>query len=100
MGLEGIRAYLSETVCSENGQALSTAGFFRMEAGESLEYACSCGEHELLLEGELALAKQDGATATLRPGDAAFSAKGAPATFCAASSGTVFSVGQRRLGEL
>ena len=100
LGLEGIRACLPETVRSENGQAPSAAGFFRMAAGESQECACSCDERELLLEGGLPLAVQDGATAALPPGGVAFFAKGATATFSAASSGPVFYVGQRKLGEL
>lgn len=100
MGLEGIRAYLSETVCSDSEQAPITAGFFRMEAGESLEYTYSYDECKLLLEGELTLAERGGATVTLRPGDVVFFSKGTTVTFSTASSGTVFYVGQRKLGEL
>lgn len=100
MGLGDIRAFLSETVCSGNEQAPITAGFFRMEAGDSLEYTYSYDECKLLLEGELTLAEKGGATVTLRPGDVVFFSSGTTVTFSTASSGTVFYVGQRKLGEL
>ena len=100
MGLEGTRAFLSETACSDNEQAPVAAGFFHMGARNPLGYACSYDECKLLLEGELTLAEKGGATVPLRPGHVVFFSKGTTVTFSTASSGTVSSAGQRKLGEL
>ena len=102
MGLEGTRAFLSETACSDNEQAPITSGFFRMEARNPLGYTYSYDECKLLLEGEPTLAEKDkgGATVTLRPGDVVFFSSGTTVMFSTASSGTVFYAGQRKLGEL
>ena len=99
MGSEGARVFQSKTACSGNEQAPITAGFFRMEAGDSLEYTYSCDECKLLLEGELTPAEKGSVTVTLRPGNAVFFSKATTVTFPTASSGTVFYVGQRKLGE-
>ena len=102
MGLVGTRAFLSETACSDNEQAPITAGLFRMEVGNPLGYTYSYDECKLLLDGELTLAEKGkgGATVTLRPGDVVFFSSGMTVMFSTASSGTVFYVGQRELGEL
>ena len=100
MGLEGINAYLSETVCSDNPTAPITCGFFRLEAGQHLEYTYSYDECKLMLEGEMTLAEEGGQTVDLRPGDVVYFDSGTKVTFSSKSSGTVFYVGQRKLGEL
>ena len=100
MNLGDIKAYLSELATSNNVDAPITAGFFRLEAGAPLEYTYSYDEFKLMLEGEMTLVEQGGATVTLSPGDVVFFDAGTTVTFSSASSGTVFYVGQRKEGEL
>ncbi len=100
MNLDPIKAYLTDLASSNNENAPITAGFFRMEAGESLEYTYSYDECKLMLEGEMTLSEQGGATVTLRPGDVVFFDRGTTVIFSSRSSGTVFYVGQRKEGEL
>ena len=100
LGAEGIRAFLRDVAGSENEQAPISAGFFRMEAGNPLEYTYSYDECKLMLEGEMTVVEKGGERVELRPGDVVFFARGTTVTFSSASSGTAFYVGQRRLGEL
>ncbi len=100
LGLEDIKAYLSDVAMSNSEQAPITAGFFRMEAGAPLEYTYSYDECKLMLEGEMTLTDKDGATVTLQPGDVVFFDVGTTITFSSASSGTAFYVGQRKEGVL
>ena len=100
MGLDGIKAFLSETVSSKNDSAPMTCGFFRMEAGNPLDYTYGYDEFKFVLDGEITIAEKGGDTVTLTPGDVIFFEKGTSVTFSTPSSGTVFFVGQRRAGEL
>ncbi len=100
LGMEGIRAFLRDVAESENEQAPISAGFFRIEAGNPLEYTYSYDECKLMLEGEMTIVEKDGERVELRPGDVVFFASGTTVTFSSASSGTAFYVGQRRLGKL
>lgn len=100
MGLEGIQAFLRETVSSKNDAAPMTCGFFRMEAGKPLDYTYGYDEFKLVLEGEITVAEKGGDTVRLTPGDVVFFEKGTSVTFSSPSSGAVFFVGQRRAGEL
>lgn len=100
MGLEGIQAFLKDVVSSSHATAPITAGFFRMEAGNPLEYTYSYDECKLMLEGEMTIAPEGGEAVTLKPGDMVFFDAGTKAVFSSATSGTVFYVGQRKEGEL
>ena len=53
LNIEGINAYLQDTISSNNNSAPITCGFFKMEAGNPLEYAYSYDERKIMLEGEM-----------------------------------------------
>jgi len=98
--IEGINVYLQDTVSSSNDTAPISGGFFRMEAGNSLEYTYSYDECKIMLEGEMTIAESGGETVTLKPGDVVYFDSGTTVTFSSKSSGTAFYVGQRKFGVL
>ena len=100
MGLDGINAFLHDLQSSSDQNAPTTCGFFRMEAGGSLEYTYKYDEFKIMLDGDMTIEPQGGKAVTLRPGDVVFFEKGTTATFSSKSSGLVFYVAQRRTGEL
>ena len=100
MNLDSINAFLSEVQASDSDTAPMTCGFFKMEAGNALEYTYNYDEFKILLEGELTISEKDGETATMNCGDVIFFEKGTTVTFSSNSSGTAFYVGQRRRDEL
>ena len=100
LGIEGINAYLQDTVSSNNEAAPITCGFFRMDSGNSLEYTYSYDECKIMLEGEMTLTEKGGQTVNMKPGDVVYFDSGTTITFTSDSSGLAFYVGQRKLGEL
>ena len=100
LGIEGINASLQDTIASSNEAAPITCGFFKMEAGNPLEYTYSYDECKIMLEGEMTLTEENGETVTLTPGDVVYFDSGTKITFSSNSSGKAFFVGQRKLGEL
>lgn len=100
LGIEGINAYLQDTVASNNEAAPITCGFFKMESGNPLEYTYSYDECKIMLEGEMTLTEKDGETITMKPGDVVYFDSGTTVTFSSNTSGTAFYVGQRKFGVL
>ena len=100
LNIEGINAYLQDTVSSNNESAPISGGFFRMEAGNPLEYTYSYDECKIMLEGEMEIIEKDGQAVTMRPGDVVYFDSGTTVTFSSKSSGTAFYVGQRKFGVL
>ena len=100
LGIEGINASLQDTISSENESSPITCGFFKMEAGNPLEYTYSYDECKIMLEGEMTLTEKDGATVDMKPGDVVYFDAGTTITFSSNSSGTAFYVGQRKFGVL
>ncbi len=100
LDIEGINVYLQDTVSSSNDAAPITGGFFRMEAGNSLEYTYSYDECKIMLEGEMTITESDGESVNFQPGDVIYFDSGTTVTFSSQSSGTAFYVGQRKLGVL
>lgn len=100
LGIDGINAYLQDTVASDNEAAPISCGFFKMEAGNPLEYTYSYDECKIMLEGEMTIAEKDGQTVTMKPGDVIYFDAGTTVTFSSNSSGTAFYVGQRKFGVL
>ena len=100
LNIEGINAYLQDTVSSENNNAPITCGFFKMEAGQPLEYTYSYDECKVMLEGEMTITEKDGDTVNLKPGDVIYFDSGTTVTFSSQSSGKAFYVGQRKFGVL
>ena len=100
LNIEGINAYLQDTVSSNNDTAPISCGFFKMEAGNPLEYTYSYDECKIMLEGEMTITEKDGASVEMKPGDVVYFDSGTTVTFSSASSGTAFYVGQRKFGVL
>ena len=100
LNIEGINAYLQDTVSSNNDAAPISCGFFKMEAGNPLEYTYSYDECKIMLEGEMTITEKDGASVEMKPGDVVYFDSGTTVTFSSASSGTAFYVGQRKFGVL
>ena len=100
LNIEGINAYLQDTVSSNSESAPISCGFFRMEAGNPLEYTYSYDECKIMLEGEMEITEKDGQTVTMKPGDVIYFDSGTTVTFSSKSSGTAFYVGQRKFGVL
>ena len=100
LGIEGINAFLEDVVSSDNAAAPITAGFFRIEAGNPLEYTYSYDECKIMLEGEMTITEEQGETINLKPGDVVYFDSGTKVVFSSATSGTAFYVGQRKQGVL
>ena len=100
MGLEGINASLKELVCSNHSTAPITCGIFTMAAGKPLEYTYTYDEFKIMLEGEMTLTEEGKEPVNLKPGDVVFFDAGTKITFTSNTSGKVFYVAQRKLGEL
>ena len=100
LGIEGINAFLEDVVSSDNAVAPITAGFFRIEAGNPLEYTYSYDECKIMLEGEMTITEEQGETINLKPGDVVYFDSGTKVVFSSATSGTAFYVGQRKQGVL
>ena len=100
LNIDGINAYLEDTVSSNNADAPITCGFFKMESGNPLEYTYSYDECKIMLEGEMTITEEGGATVTLKPGDVVYFDSGTKVTFSSNSSGKAFYVGQRKQGVL
>lgn len=100
LGIDEINASLQDTISSNNSSSPITCGFFKMDAGNPLEYTYSYDECKIMLEGEMTLSEEGGETVTLTPGDVVYFDSGTKITFSSNSSGKAFYVGQRKLGEL
>ena len=100
LGIDGINAFLEDVVSSNNATAPITAGFFKIEAGNPLEYTYSYDECKIMLEGEMTITEVDGETVNLEPGDVVYFGAGTKVVFSSKTSGTAFYVGQRKLGVL
>ena len=100
LDVEGVNAYLQDTISSNSPNAPITCGFFRMEQGAPLEYTYSYDECKIMLEGEMTLAEENGMTVHLKPGDVVYFGKGTKITFTSNSAGLAFYVGQRKEGEV
>ena len=100
LGIEGINAHLQDMVSSDNDAAPITGGFFRMEAGNPLEYTYPYDECKIMLEGEMTLTESGGETVNLKPGDVVYFDSGTTITFSSKSSGTAFYVGQKKFGVI
>ena len=100
LNIEGVNAFLSDVVSSNDPDAPISCGLFRMEAGEPLVYTYTYDEAKVILDGEMTIAEEGGETFTAGPGDVVYFDEGAKITFTSDSSGLGFYCGQRALGEL
>jgi len=100
LGIEGINAFLQDTGASDHAPAPIAYGFFRMEAGNPLEYTYSYDECKVILEGEMTIAELDGESYDVSAGDVVYFSRGTSVVFSSKTSGLGFYCGQRKLGEL
>ena len=100
LNLEGVNAYLSDIVSSDDEEKPITCGLFRMEKGQPLEYTYSYNELKILLEGEMELTDESGKTVAFKPGDVVSFSDGEKIIFSSKSSGLAFFCGQRAEGVL
>ena len=100
LNIEGVNAFLSDIVSSNDPDAPISCGLFRMEKGDALVYTYSYDEAKIIIDGEMTMAEEGGETVHAQAGDVVYFDKGAKITFTSKSSGLGFYCGQRALGEL
>ena len=100
LNMDGINAFLQDVGSSNDPDSPISFGFFRMEAGNPLEYTYGYDECKIIIEGELTIEEVGGETVNVSPGDVLFFPKGTKTVFSSKSSGLGFYCGQRKQGEL
>lgn len=100
LNIDGVNAFLQDVDSSNDPNAPISFGFFRMEAGNPLEYTYSYDECKIIVEGEMTVEEVGGQTVDVSPGDVLFFARGTKTIFTSKSSGLGFYCGQRKQGEL
>ena len=100
LNIDGVNAFLKDLGSSDNADAPISFGFFRMEAGEQLEYTYSYDECKIIVGGEMTVTEEGGQTVDVSAGDVLFFPNGTKTIFTSKSSGLGFYCGQRKLGEL
>ncbi len=100
LNVEGVNAYLSDIVSSNDPDAPISCGLFRMEKGNALEYTYTYDEAKIIIDGEMTISEENGESFNAVAGDVVYFDKGAKITFTSNSSGLGFFCGQRAIGEL
>ena len=100
LNIDGVNAFLQDVASSDDANAPISFGFFRMEAGNPLEYTYSYDECKIIGEGEMTIEEVGGQTVNGSPGDVVFFPKGTKTVFSSKSFGLGFYCGQRKQGEL
>ena len=100
LNIEGVNAYLSDIVSSNDPDAPITCGLFRMEKGQPLEYTYTYDEVKIIIAGEMTISEENGESVHAQAGDVVYFDQGAKITFTSESSGLGFYCGQRALGVL
>ena len=72
LNIDGVNAYLQDVDSSDDAGAPISWGFFRMEAGNQLEYTYSYDECKIIVEGEMTVQEVGGDTVNVSPGDVLF----------------------------
>ena len=100
LNVDGVNAYLSDVISSEDPDAPISCGFFRMEKGNALEYTYTYDEAKIIVDGEMTISEQGGESFKAVAGDVVYFDKGAKITFTSESQGVGFYCGQRASGEV
>ena len=100
LNIEGVNAFLSDIVSSNDPDAPISCGLFRMEKGDALVYTYTYDEAKIIIDGEMTIAEENGESFKAVAGDVVYFDEGAKITFTSESSGLGFFCGQRPLGEL
>jgi len=100
MDIDGVNAFIKDVVFSNDPDSPIVCGLFRMEKGAPLEYIYTYDDVKIILEGEMTISEEGGATIEARPGDIFLYKEGAKVTFASNSFGLGFYCGQRSADEL
>ena len=100
MNVEGVDAFVKDIVFSNDPDSPITCGLFRMEKGKPLQYTYTYDEAKIIVEGEMTISEEGGATVEAKAGDILYFEEGAKMTFSSNSSGLGFYCGQRSAEEL
>ena len=100
LNVEGVNAYLSDVIGSHDPKSPISCGLFRMEQGPPLEYTYTYDEAKIIIDGEMTISEDGGASFDAVAGDVVYFAKGAKITFTSKSSGTGFYCGQRAFEKI
>ena len=100
LNVDGVNAFLSDVISSEDPDAPISCGFFRMEKGNPLEYTYTYDEAKIIVDGEMTISEEDGESFKAVAGDVVYFDKGAKITFTSESQGIGFYCGQRASGEI
>ena len=100
LNIDGVNAYLQDVACSDDPNKPISFGFFRMEAGNQLEYTYGYDECKIIVEGEMTIEEPGGEKVDVSPGDVLLFPKGTTIIFTSKSSGLGFYCGQRKEGEI
>jgi ethanolamine utilization protein EutQ (cupin superfamily) len=100
LNIDGVNAYLSDIVSSNDPDAPISCGLFRMEKGKPLEYTYTYDEVKIIIAGEMTISEENGESVHAQAGDVVYFDQDAKITFTSESSGLAFYCGQRALGVL
>lgn len=100
MDNDGVNAFIKDVVFSNDPDSPIVCGLFRMEKGAPLEYTYTYDDVKIILEGEMTISEEGGATIEAWPGDIFLYKEGAKVTFASNSSGLGFYCEQRSADEL
>ncbi|MFK8027341.1 MAG: cupin domain-containing protein [Gammaproteobacteria bacterium] len=100
LNIEGVNAFLSDTVSSNDPDSPISCGFFRMEKGNPLDYTYTYDEAKIIVDGEMTISEENGESFNAVAGDVVYFDKGAKITFTSESYGIGFYCGQRASGEI
>ena len=100
MEIDGVHAYIKDMIFTNDPDSPVVCGLFRMEKGTPLVYTYTYDDVKIILEGEMTVSEEGGATVDAKPGDIFLYREGAKVTFSSKSSGLGFYCGQRAADEL
>lgn len=96
MDIEGVPAWLGDTLVSDDKEHTICAGFFRLEKGNSLEYTYDYDEMKYVAAGEFDITYSSGQTVHATVRDVLYFANGDSVKFETASFGVGFFTGLRQ----
>ena len=99
MEVEGCSAFLDDLLVSDDADKRICSGFFRLEHSTPLEYEYTYHEMKIIVEGEMIISDETGASVHAKPGDIFYFRKGSKIRFDTPSYGIGFFCGQRQPGE-
>jgi len=100
LDIPGTKAYLTDVAGSDDAVSPIAAGMFRLEKSNALPFTYKYDEMKLVLEGEVTIEDGEGTLHELVAGDLIHFEKGAKVVFSTPSTGLMFYVAQKNIGEL